>query len=197
VAWSAAEWPNHSEAEATGAEEEKGRRRWRSSGDAGLGLGFRWVGAAFCRAAEPHWRAGLVREGRRRSHGAVAHRGRRRRGGRRRGAARWGQPVSGRGGTEARSGGVCRAEGTGPWCGPRGKKGKWGKGPKGKRERRGEGKTGLGQRVWAASFPYSFPFSFSTLKPFKPFHLNSNKFEFKPNTNKTMHQHEYTSKLSL
>jgi hypothetical protein len=41
------------------------------------------------------------------------------------------------------------------------------------------------------------PFFFlSTLKPFKPFHLNSNKFEFKPNTNKTMHQHECTSKLT-
>jgi hypothetical protein len=99
------------------------------------------------------------------------------------GAARWGQPVSGRGGTEARLGRLRRAEGTGPWCGPRGKKGE-----------RGGGKAGPGQRVWAASFPYSFPFSFSTLKPF---HLNSNKFEFKPNTNKTMHQHECTSKLTL
>jgi hypothetical protein len=58
VAWSAAERPDHGEAEVTGAEEEKGRRRWRSSGDAGLGLGFRWVGAALCRAAEPHWHAG-------------------------------------------------------------------------------------------------------------------------------------------
>jgi hypothetical protein len=41
VAWSAAERPDHGKAEVTGAEEEKGRRRWRSSGDAGLGLGFR------------------------------------------------------------------------------------------------------------------------------------------------------------
>jgi hypothetical protein len=40
---------------------------------------------------------------------------------------------------------------------------------------------------WAAGlFCLSFFFSFflSTLKPFKPFHLNSNKFESKPNTNK-------------
>jgi hypothetical protein len=36
-------------------------------GDAGLGLGLRGVGAALCRAAEPHWRAGPGREGRRRS----------------------------------------------------------------------------------------------------------------------------------
>jgi hypothetical protein len=78
-----------------------------------------------------------------------------------------------------------------------GRKGRGGKGPREREERRGEGKAGPGQRVWAASFPSSFPFSFSTLKPFKPFHLNSNKFEFKPNTNKTMHQHECTSKLTL
>jgi hypothetical protein len=54
VAWSAAERLDHGEAKVTEAEEEKGRRRWRSSGDAGLGLGFRWVGAALCRAVEPH-----------------------------------------------------------------------------------------------------------------------------------------------
>jgi hypothetical protein len=45
-----AEHPDHGEAEVTGAGKE-GRRRWRSSGDAGLGLGFRGVWAATCRAA--------------------------------------------------------------------------------------------------------------------------------------------------
>jgi hypothetical protein len=72
---------------------------------------------------------------------------------------------------------------------------------RGERERGwSSGWEGVGPRAkgfWAASFPSSFPFSFSTLKPFKPFLLNSNKFEFKPNTNKTMHQHECTSKLTL
>jgi hypothetical protein len=38
-----------------------------------LGLGFRGRGAATCRAAEPHWRAGPGRADRRRSRGAVAH----------------------------------------------------------------------------------------------------------------------------
>jgi hypothetical protein len=65
------------------------------------------------------------------------------------------------------------------------------------REKGGRGKTGPAKGFWAASFPSSFPFPFPTLKPFKPFHLNSNRFEFKPNTNKTMHQHECTSKLTL
>jgi hypothetical protein len=32
VAWGAAEWPDHGEAEVIGAEEERGRRCWRSSG---------------------------------------------------------------------------------------------------------------------------------------------------------------------
>jgi hypothetical protein len=32
VAWGAAEQPDHGEAEVTGAEEERGRRCWRSSG---------------------------------------------------------------------------------------------------------------------------------------------------------------------
>jgi hypothetical protein len=59
----------------------------------------------------------------------------------------------------------------------------------------GRGREKLGRA--RLLFFLSFPFSFSTLKPFKPFHLNSNKFEFKPNTNKTMHQHECTSKLIL
>jgi hypothetical protein len=43
-------------------------------------------------------------------------------------------------------------------------------------------------------------FFFSTLQPFKQIYLNSNKFESKPytlNTNKTMLQHECTSKLIL
>jgi hypothetical protein len=61
-----------------------------------------------------------------------------------------------------------------------------------KREARG-GELGC----WALfSFLLLF-FFLSALKPFKPFHLNSNKFEFKPNTNKTMHQHECTSNLIL
>jgi hypothetical protein len=45
-----AECPDHGEAEVTGAGKER-RRRWRSSGDAGLGLGYRGVWAATCRAA--------------------------------------------------------------------------------------------------------------------------------------------------
>jgi hypothetical protein len=32
VAWGTVEWPDHGEAEVTGAEEERGRRCWRSSG---------------------------------------------------------------------------------------------------------------------------------------------------------------------
>jgi hypothetical protein len=43
-------------------------------------------------------------------------------------------------------------------------------------------------------------FFFSTVKLFKQFYLNSNKFEFRPyklNTNKTMPQHECTNKLIL
>jgi hypothetical protein len=59
---------------------------------------------------------------------------------------------------------------------------------------REEGRSGL--LGWAAALFSSFLF-FSTLKPLKQLHLNSNKFEFKPNTNKTMHQHECTSKLTL
>jgi hypothetical protein len=53
----------------------------------------------------------------------------------------------------------------------------------------------------ARLFPFLLLFFFfSTLKLFKEFYLNSNKFEFKPytlNTNKTMLQHECTNKLIL
>jgi hypothetical protein len=49
-------------------------------------------------------------------------------------------------------------------------------------------------------FFFLLSFFFSTLKPFKQNHLNSNKFEFKPyklNTRKTMLQHECTNMLIL
>jgi hypothetical protein len=60
--------------------------------------------------------------------------------------------------------------------------------------------SGLGPTGLAAFFSSSFLFSFPTLKLFKQFYLDSNKFEFKPytlNTNKTMHQRECTNKLIL
>jgi hypothetical protein len=60
-----------------------------------------------------------------------------------------------------------------------------------------EGKESwAGPRVWVVFSPSSFPFLFYT-QTFKHNYLNSNKFEFKPNTNTTMHQHECTSKLTL
>jgi hypothetical protein len=82
-----------------------------------------------------------------------------------------------------------------------GPQGQLGPGRRGRRgsppEREGEGGFGPAARL----FPFSSSFlSFSTLKLFKQFHLNSNKFEFKPdtlNTNKTMLQHECTNKLIL
>jgi hypothetical protein len=55
----------------------------------------------------------------------------------------------------------------------------------------GQGRVGL-----ALSFPFFFLF-LSYTQTFKPCHLNSNKFEFKPNTIKIMHQHECTIKLIL
>jgi hypothetical protein len=68
----------------------------------------------------------------------------------------------------------------------------------GRVERRGERGEGSGLLL---SFPFPFLFFFlSTLKLFKQFYLNSNKFEFKPyiiNTNKTMLQHECINKLIL
>jgi hypothetical protein len=71
----------------------------------------------------------------------------------------------------------------------------------GRGERRGEGEPARERGDFglaAGRFPSLLLFFFfSTLKVFKQFHLNSNKFEFKPNTNKTMRQHECTSKLIL
>jgi hypothetical protein len=64
------------------------------------------------------------------------------------------------------------------------------------REKGGEGELGWAKAL-GCFFSLFFSFFLSTLKPFKPFHLNSNKFEFKPNTNKTMHQHECASNLIL
>jgi hypothetical protein len=70
-------------------------------------------------------------------------------------------------------------------------------------ERRPEREKGRGVLGWARCSPFfSFllSFFFSTLKPLKQIHLNSNKFEFKTkklHTNKTMLQHECTSKLML
>jgi hypothetical protein len=77
-------------------------------------------------------------------------------------------------------------------------------GPRG--EERGEGarerergRGGFGPAAGLFPFLLLF-FFFSTLKLFKQFYLNSNKFEFKPytpNTNETMLQHECTNKLIL
>jgi hypothetical protein len=78
----------------------------------------------------------------------------------------------------------------------------------GRVERRGEreparererGRGGFGPAAGLFPFLLLF-FFFSTLKLFKQFYLNSNKFEFKPytpNTNETMLQHECTNKLIL
>jgi hypothetical protein len=72
------------------------------------------------------------------------------------------------------------------------------------------GRNGREEESWAGPRGFGLPFLFSflsffsfspsTLKPFKQNYLNSTKFEFKPytlNTNKTMRQHECTSKLIL
>jgi hypothetical protein len=83
-----------------------------------------------------------------------------------------------------------------PMRGKRGR-GEWAAGeragPRGERER-GAGRA-------AGLFPFLLLFFFfSTLKLFKQFYLNSNKFEFKPyklNTRKTMLQHECTNMLTL
>jgi hypothetical protein len=48
------------------------------------------------------------------------------------------------------------------------------------------------------SFPFPFLSSFLFFsKTIQTNYVNSNKFEFKLNTNKAMHQHECTSKLTL
>jgi hypothetical protein len=85
--------------------------------------------------------------------------------------------------------------------GGRGPQGQLGPGRRGRRgsPRERERERGFWAGCWALSFSSSFLF-FSTLQLFKQFHLNSNKFEFKPytlNTNKTMLQHECTNKLIL
>jgi hypothetical protein len=82
----------------------------------------------------------------------------------------------------------------------RGEEGRKEEGPReevgqGGKERR-EGVLGWAEREWAALF-YSLSFPFSLLQPFKQSHLNSNKFEFKPNTIKIMHQRECAIKLIL
>jgi hypothetical protein len=68
VVRSAAEQPIDGEAEAPARRREEGGG---GASDAGLGLGFRWVGAALCRVAEPHWCAGPGKEDRRRSRGPL------------------------------------------------------------------------------------------------------------------------------
>jgi hypothetical protein len=68
------------------------------------------------------------------------------------------------------------------------------------RERREGERWATGKRAGPRAFGAFFSFSFPTLKLFKQFYLNSNKFEFKPytpNTIKTMRRHECTSKLIL
>jgi hypothetical protein len=96
--------------------------------------------------------------------------------------------------------GRCRAEAA---DGGRGG-GRWAVKPRGEergggtRERERErGGFGLAAGLFPSLLLFFF---FSTLKLFKQTYLNSNKFEFKPyklNTNKTMLQHECTSKLIL
>jgi hypothetical protein len=70
------------------------------------------------------------------------------------------------------------------------------RGPMRVKESEKESWAGPKERVWAAFFySLSFPFLYSNHSNKAP--LNPNKFEFKPNTIKTMHQHECTIKLIL
>jgi hypothetical protein len=86
---------------------------------------------------------------------------------------------------------------TGPGVAHVGRKGERGNGLPGRE--RGRPKKESRPGCWALSLSSSF-LILSTLKLFKQFYLNSNKFEFKPytlNTNNTMLQHECTNKLIL
>jgi hypothetical protein len=84
--------------------------------------------------------------------------------------------------------------GKGKWAGAWPMLERGGKGPEGEKEER---EVGRAERGLGCFFSLFFSFFLSALKPFKPSHLNSKKFEFNPNTNKTMHQHECTNKLTL
>jgi hypothetical protein len=97
---------------------------------------------------------------------------------------------------------------SGPWKtrAERREKRSWATGEVLARERNeGEARAGRAEKkkkrgLLALSFSSLLFFFFLTLKLFKQFYLNSNKFEFKPytpNTNKTMLQHECTNKLIL
>jgi hypothetical protein len=145
------------------------RRQWRLRG---LGLGFRWVGAALCRAAGPPWRAGPGRGDRRKFREGIARWGGRRRGGRRSLTGGTALPERGRGragsGWAAEGKREREARGWGELGRGAAHVGKGGEG--GPRER---GRGVLGWATALPSFLFFFPFSFYTLT------IQTNLVEFK------------------
>jgi hypothetical protein len=115
------------------------------------------------------------------------------------GGTRWSERGRGKG----RSGGRAE-EGSGPGVAHAGKGGGRGElaGPVERKKRGGEMGRGerAGPRGLGCFLFLFFSFSFPTLKLFKQFYLNPNKFEFKSyklNTRKAMLQHECTNMLTL